>query len=123
MNNEFIYKLMEELEKKLHISKNDDLIDVLFNDRLEKFHEAITKNQKYKAYMKKVNNIDKEISKKFENRWEIINIIEKYTNATDEGAEICEKLMYKYGVLDGMLLILQGTKHISIENFIAENKE
>lgn len=118
MDNEFINKLIKTLERNLYINVKDNLIEELFYDRSEKFHEAITKNKKYKAYMKKINDIDKEIAEKFENRWEIINMIEKYTNATYEGEELCEKLMYKYGVLDGMLLIIQGTKHINIE----ENK-
>lgn len=122
MNNLFITELIGTLEKNLHISRNNNFIEDLFNDRSEKFHKAITQNKEYKEYMKKINNIDEEITEKFKNRWEIIHMIEKYTNATFECEELCEKLMYKYGVLDGLLLITQGTKQIDIEKFFKENK-
>ena len=57
MNNAFINKLIKKLEKNLHINENNNLIEELFYNRSEKFHEAITKNPKYKAYMKKINEL------------------------------------------------------------------
>lgn len=120
MNKEFTEKLIEILQEKLNTNKKQDLIEEVFNDRLEEFHKAIIQNKDYKEYMKKINKIDKEITGKFKNRWEIVEIIEKYNNATCELEYLCEKLMYKFGVLDGLLLITQSSE--SIKDFFKENK-
>ena len=122
MENEFINKLTEELAKNLHINKNIDFVEELFNNRIEELQDAIIQNNEYKKYMQKVHDVDKEILEKFENRWEIIRMIEKYTNASSKCEDLYEKLMYKYGFLDALLLITQGTKQINIEKFFKENK-
>ena len=118
MNNEIIERLKEILQRGLNTSKDEDLIEEIFNSRMEEFHKDIIKNKQYKEYMKTINKIDKEIKNKFNNYEDIINVIEKHNNATSELEYLCEKLMYKFGLLDGLLLITQCSK--SINDFLNE---
>lgn len=120
MNNEIIERLKEILQRGLNTSKDEDLIEEIFNSRMEEFHKDIIKNKQYKEYMKTINKIDKEIKNKFNNYEDIINVIEKHNNATSELEYLCEKLMYKFGLLDGLLLITQCSK--SINDFLNEKK-
>lgn len=120
MNNEIIERLKEILQRGLNTSKDEDLIEEIFNSRMEEFHKDIIKNKQYKEYMKTINKIDKEIKNKFNNYEDIINVIEKHNNATCELEYLCEKLMYKFGLLDGLLLITQCSKSINV--FLNEKK-
>lgn len=112
-------KLEEELDRK----GKGNFIDELFDVRAEALHIDIRGNLEYKKSTGKVKQIDNEIKMKYGNKyWEIIHLIEKYEEATTDDGVLCEKLMYKHGVLDGMKLILDGTKQIDIKRFLEENK-
>lgn len=117
MEKELIEQILEKLENDLHIEKNADFIGELFEDRADTIHFEITKHEEYKKYIDKINEIDEEIKGKFSNYWDIVKIIEKSRNITYKNSESCEKFMYKYGIYDGMKLLLEGTKNINLKDF------
>ena len=121
MKKELIEQILEKLEDELHIEKNSDFIGELFDDRADTIHSEITKHKEYKKNIDKMNVIDEEIKEKFSNYWDIIKLIEKSRNITYKNSDLCEKLMYKYGVYDGMKLILEGTKNINLKDFFNES--
>ncbi len=121
MKKELIEQILEKLENDLHIEKNADFIAELFEDRADTIHFEITKHEEYKKYIDKMNVIDEEIKEKFSNYWDIMKVIEKSRNITYKNSDLCEKLMYKYGVYDGMKLILEGTKNINLKDFFNES--
>lgn len=110
MKKELIEQILEKLENELHIEKNSDFIGELFDDRSDTIHSEITKHKEYKKYIDEINEIDEEIKEKFNNYWDIIKLIEKSRNVTYKNSELCEKLMYKYGIYDGMKSILEGRR-------------
>lgn len=121
MKKELIEQILEKLEDELHIEKNSDFIGELFDDRADTIHSEITKHKEYKKYIDQINEIDEEIKEKSNNYWDIIKVIEKSRNITYKNSDLCEKLMYKYGLYDGMKLILEGTRNINLSEFLKEN--
>lgn len=122
MEKEFIKQIIDTLKGKIQNEKNDDIIEELFDKRSENIHIAISQNKEYRKYMDKISKIDEEIEGKFDNPREVAEIIERHENIAYESSYICEKLMYKHGLVDGMLLILEGTKQIDITKFLKDNE-
>jgi len=110
MKEDFINQTLDKLEKELHIKSNNDFIGDLFEERAEEFHMAIIKNSDYKKLANDISKINDKIMAKYENAWEIINEIEEYVGATYKMQDLIEKQMYKFGIYDGMKLILEGIK-------------
>ena len=104
-------QIIKRLEKELNMENNLNIIDELFETRGEDYHLAITNNEEHNE-IKKDNKHYKEFLKAFE----------KYEDASCDMGYLTEKLMYKFGLLDGMKIILEGTKHIDITKFLKENE-
>lgn len=121
MKNEIGNKIVRGLEEELYVERNIDFIGELFEKRAETIHIAITKNEEYEEYLEGLKEINNEIREKFNNSKEIIRMIEMYENAERKGSRLYEKVMYKYGMHDGIKLILEGTKEINIKKFLKEN--
>lgn len=100
------------LKKNIHIEKEsiDDFIGTLFEQRAEDMHTSVTKSEKYKCQLKKVHSVNDKILSKYENAKDIIEDFEESQDVHGELGEIIEKEMYKYGLYDGMQLILKGLK-------------
>lgn len=122
MNKNVIEKLSEIIEKDANIEKNEDYIKSLFEQRAEEIYKEITNNKEYKNELLKLQNIDDEIDKKFPNNaLEITQIIEERINKSRYINSLCEKLIYKHGFHDGIVLILKGLEKMDINKFIKEN--
>ena len=115
-------QLIKILEKKLNLEDDENIIEELFEGRSRIIHSVFRINTEFKNYDEKIKKVDEEIRNKFVNNWEIIQELEKYEDASWESGYLCEKLMYKHGVLDGMKLILEGTKQIDITKFLKDNE-
>ena len=108
MIEEFIKQALSVLGEDLHLKENKDLIEILFRERAEKFHIAITKNNEYEKCRKNIRNVNDKIFAKYQNADDIISSIEEYEIASSEMGSLIERQMYKYGLYDGMRLILEG---------------
>ena len=120
---ETIYnQIIKRLEKELNMENNENIIDELFETRGEDFHLAITKNKEHKKLCEKIEQADNEIKEDNEHYKEFLKAFEKYEDASCEMGYLTQKLMNKFGILDGMKINLEGTKHIDIAKFLKENK-
>lgn len=108
MDDDFIKQVLSILGKNLHIKENSNFIDTLFEERAERFHIAITKDNKYKIDSKKIRKLQDEIFEKYDNADDIIKSMEEYEDASGNMGRLIEKQMYKHGVYDGMRLIVDG---------------
>lgn len=108
MTEDFIKQILSILGKDLHIKENSNFIDTLFEERAEKFHIAITKDDKYKIDSKKIRKLQDEIFAKYDHADDIIKSMEEYEDTSGNMGRLIEKQMYKHGVYDGMRLILDG---------------
>ena len=115
-------QIIKRLEKELNMENNLNIIDELFETRGEDFHLAITNNEEHKKLCKKIEQADNEIKKDNKHYKEFLKAFEKYEDASCDMGYLTEKLMYKFGLLDGMKIILEGTKHIDITKFLKEYK-
>lgn len=101
-------QLLDLLSKNLHIKENENFIDTLFEQRAEKFHTAITKDDKYKIDSVQMRELQNKIFAQYDNANDIINSMEEYEKIIVEMGSLIEKQMYKHGIYDGMRLILDG---------------
>ena len=108
MTEDFIKQVLSILGKDLHIKENSNFIETLFEERAEKFHIAITKDDRYKKEKLKMKTANNHIIAKYDNAMDIINSMEEYADANGEMSSLIEKQMYKHGLYDGMRLILDG---------------
>ena len=102
--------IIKKLSKDIGAKQNADIIGKIFEERSENIQSEIRVNEQYNIHVRKIAKISKIIKTKFKNPMEIIQLCEQYANATSDSEYEYEKLMYKYGVLDGMNIILQGIK-------------
>lgn len=108
MEQDLYSAILKILEKDIKINTNENLINTLFEKRSEKFHVAVTKNDKYKVQKENLKKANEKIFNKYENAWDIISELENWQNISDEISHIIELQMYKYGVYDGIKLILDS---------------
>ena len=106
-----IEQVLNILGKDLHIKKNCNFIDTLFDERAEKFHISITKNSRYKIDNKKIKILQDKIFAKYDNADDIISLMEEYENASDNMRYLIEKQMYKHGIYDGIKFVIEGLKN------------
>lgn len=123
MKKEVISKILNELKKDLEMKNEEDYIGELFEDRAETIHGIIMNNKMYKEQREEIYKIEKEIQEKYKNHREIIQLIEKHENVIYDRSDMCEKLMYKYGVYEGMSLIINGINQKDITELAEENKQ
>ena len=114
MYDDFIKQVLSILGKDLHIKENSNFIDTLFEERAEKFHIAITKDDKYKTDSNKIRKLQNEIFAKYDNADDIIESMEEYEDASGNMGRLIEKQMYKHGIYDGMRLIIDGLHTIKV---------
>lgn len=112
MDRESIELILQKLEKDLNIEKSEDFIGDLLELRANDIDKEISNDKDYKNYIKQISTIEEEIENKVESSFEIIKLIEKYEHIEYENCRRREKLMYKYGVYDGMKLIIEGLKDL-----------
>lgn len=110
MSDNFIKQVISKLREDLEVKPAEDFVGELFEKRAEDIHTVVGQNSGYKEHSKKITEIEKEISKKFDNPMEIIEIIERRDGITYDRICLSEKLMYKQGLLDGLVLITEGIK-------------
>ena len=110
MSEDILKVILDKLENDLNIETSIDFIGDLFNQRAEKIHSAISTNKEYKQKLKNLHSLDEEIIAKYENGLEIISTIEEFNDSYSEMSSVIEKQMYKYGLYDGMKLIIEGMK-------------
>lgn len=115
-------KIIKRLEKELKMENYENVIDELFEIRGENFHRAIMDNEEHQKLREKRKQVENEIRKNNENHKEFLKELEKFEDASSDMGYLTEKLMYKYGLLDGMNIILEGTKHINIAEFIKNDE-
>jgi len=110
MSETIIKTLIKRLSEDLEIKTSEDFLGDLFEERAEEIHERIGHNTEYKKQLRKTCELQEEIKQKFEKAWEIIEIIEEYNQEIYERNYLSEKLIYKQGLLDGILFIIEGAK-------------
>lgn len=109
---EEIYKqILKKFKEELDTDKNADFIEVLFQERSDTLRQAITKNHEYQNVINELNNADVKIENKFDNGKEIIFAIGEHEEKMCEAQSVSEKLMYQYGVVDGMRLMMSVLKN------------
>ena len=108
MYDDFIKQLLNLLSTSLNLKEKQDFIEILFRERAENFHIAITKNAEYEKCRNNIRTVNDKIFAKYQNVNDIINSIEEYESASSEMGSLIEQQMYKYGLYDGLHLILDG---------------
>ena len=107
-----INKLLRILRSDLTLPHNYNSIEDFFEDRYEGIIGTIFNTDKMKKYEKQQDKIIEEISLKTNNSFDIVNLIEKLEEIYNNKYSDYELLMYKYGVHDGVSIILEGKKEI-----------
>ena len=123
MSDNFITELVKRLSNDLETKPSVDFIGDVFEERSEEMHSMISSNNEYKKRTRKICKIEDEIKEKFNNAWEILEVIEKHYKEVYARNYLCEKIMYKQGLLDGILFIIEGTKRINITKFFQNNQK
>ena len=90
--------LLDQLEQDLQLEKSHDFIGELCEERAEIMHMAIVKQLRM------------EIRDTFQDYRLVFEYIEKYDKIKRENQYLYEKQMYKHGVYDGIMLLLEGMK-------------
>ena len=101
MDDKFVKQILDKLENDLNIAPSKDFIGNLFDQRAEKIHTSISKNKEYKKQLKILHKLNDEI----------ISLIEDFKDNYIDTTSLIEKQMYKYGLYDGMKLIIEGLKN------------
>ncbi len=118
MSEKFVNQLIKALREDLEVESSNDYIGDLFEERAENIHTTIGSNSEYKKQTIKICDVEDEIKGKIYNYQEIIPLVEKHNSIMYKRNYLCEKLMYKQGVLDGILFIIEGAKKINITSFL-----
>jgi len=122
MSKKFIKQLIGRLRDDLEVEPSDDFIGDLFEERAENIHATIGSNSEYIRRTEIISNMQKKIIEKIDNLEEIAPLVEKHNNTLYDRNYLCEKLMYKHGVLDGILFIVEGLGEIDITKILKNNK-
>ena len=96
--------------------ESENMILRMFDARRCKIETSIMKSKDYKKYSKEIDKVYDELSEKYNNSYKIINSFEKYSDAIYSRECIYDKLLYKYGVMDGMKLIIDGVEKADMES-------
>ena len=121
MYKKFINSVLDKMSNELDLDKNLDIITELFISRDDELHDMFMKSKEYKVIKEKLDKLSKEITKKYENSIDILTAFEDYSDLVDSKSYACEKLMYRLGVSDALILILEIAGKIDIDKFIKEN--
>lgn len=121
MYKKFINSVLDKMSNELDLDKNLDVITELFISRDDELHDMFMKSKEYKVIKEKLDKLSKEITKKYENSIDILTAFEDYSDLVDSKSYACEKLMYRLGVSDALILILEIAGKIDIDKFIKEN--
>lgn len=104
---EEIYKqILKKFKEELDTDKNADFIEVLFQERKDTLYQSIIQNEEYKNLLTDYNSNSKSIKTNFENGDEIVNAIEECEDNLSQMQVLSEKLMYEYGLCDGIRLMM-----------------
>ncbi|WP_270739442.1 hypothetical protein [Massilioclostridium coli] len=115
--------LLDQLEQDLQLEKNHDFIGELCEERAEIMHMSIVKNQEYKQHMNIIKQLRMEIRDTFQDDRLVFEYIEKYDKIKRENQYLYEKQMYKHGVYDGIMLLLEGMKKVDDTSFLELEKD
>lgn len=108
-----INTLMSYLQENIPVEKYDDAIEELYNEKIRTIYDAIKDNPKNRNYTEEMNKLYKKMQQKCKGHNEIFDLLEKYIDIAIDRIELNNILMYKYGIYDGMTLIIDGTKQIN----------
>lgn len=104
----FYKTIIEFIGPNLNLKENKNFIETRLNQRAENFHISITKNEEYEKCRKNIRNVNDKIFAKYQNADDIISSIGEYESTSGEMGSLIERQMYKYGIYDGIHLILDG---------------
>ena len=116
-------KILDYLKQDIPLIENDDIIGTLFDEKSNSIEERIIHTKVYQEYRKEILQIECKIYDMLIDNSELLNLVEQFTKITYDRAEICDKLMYKYGFYDGMTLVIEGLKKINMNEFLDKNKD
>ena len=102
--------MLEQLKKEFNEMERENMILKMFDERRCEIESSIMRSKDYKEYSKEIDKVYDELSEEYDNSSKIINSLEKYSDAIYSRECICDKLLYKYGVMDGMRLVIDGLK-------------
>ena len=109
--------ILNYLEKDFFNLEKNDVIGDLFDEKFDEIQQAVIDTDIYKSYREQINEIENLIYSKISNNSTLITLIEKYFEMIFEREKSVEKLIYKYGIYNGMTLILSGTEKVDITKF------
>lgn len=109
-------EMLKNLKKELYPNKEKDFILKLFEKRRFEIDSQVIKNEKYKKYSKEIKEVYDRLENKYKDDLKIITSFEEYSDAIYSRESVCNKLLYKYGVMDGMRLIIDGMTEIKAKN-------
>lgn len=88
----------------------------MFGDRIRDIDSAIARHKDYKKSLRKIDKFFDNILEKYKDNRQIAFTFEDYSDAVYCSVYAYEKLLYKYGVMDGIRLVIDGLKDVDIEN-------
>ena len=121
MDKNIINKVLDSISKELDIDKNVDVITELFISREDELHDIYRKTKASKEISESLKKLSDEISKEYENDVDILAKFDEYSDLSYQYSYACEKLMYRLGVSDALILMLELANKIDLEKFIKDN--
>lgn len=118
--NVIIKAISDYLKKDFNNFDTSDIICDLFDEKFDKIEQTLLHTPSYQTYRNQITQLENEIYKKISNDSSLIQLMEKYIEVVLDREELCNKLIYKYGIYNGMSLILTGTKKIDLNKFLAD---
>ena len=122
MKRKDIKQIIRILEEKLPAKTSKDFIGDLFEQRAEDIYAIIVKNEEYRNSTKEIYELEDKMLEIIKNSDEVNKLVERHYDKVYERCYLSDKLMYKHGVLDGLRIIIEGTKPIDIGKFLKDNK-
>ena len=96
--------------------ESENMILRMFEDHNCELYSSLSNSSEYKDNSNRISTIYREIEEKYKNHNEILHSFEEYSSAVYSSNYLCEKLMYKHGVMDGIKLVVEGMTKIDMKS-------
>jgi hypothetical protein len=101
LSKETMTKLIEKLSNSLNGEESTDLIDKIYDSRIDDIDIIVSKDSIYKENLEKLKNKENEIIKISKTLYEYIEMKDEYLACSNE-------LYYKIGLKDGLAVLLSA---------------
>ena len=108
--------ILDMLKKEFNEVQSENMILTMYDKRSLDLYSSLSTSEEYEKNSNKISEIYEKIKKKYENSKEIIYLFEEYSSAVYCSNYLCEKIMYKHGIMDGMQLIIDGLEKVDAKS-------